>query len=184
MGLFGRVFSPLKAGRSDIELTITAVAAAAAVEIIVQKPENYLDCVLADILRRARAGVDILVRQQPALKFLSGNVILDFACREIHDNVNKSGSANTEAIKLLWKDRRHYHDLYFLIVLMNDYSGHNLTRAREGTSRFSVDSTVKFNDICRHMVRNALHTFPIEPSAIDPMDFGMVNWETLEFRRR
>ena len=184
MSLWSRMLSPLKSGRSDIEFAITATAAATCVEIIVQKPENYSNYQLNDAIERGRHGVYQIAKQKSAPDFISDRILLDFACKEILGLLEKRLSKDFESVNLFWKGKKHFYDLHMLIITMNDYAGHNLARARDGSARLSLDLTNRFNDNFRGMVRNAFNSYTIDINLIDPLGFEIVNWETLGPRRK
>ena len=184
MSLWGRMLSPLKSARSDIEFAITALSATTCVEIIVQKPENYRGYNLNDCMLRGKLGVDHIVGKKHETKFISDKIKLDFAHKEISEIINKRISSDFDSINLFWKGLRHFYDLNLLIIIMNDYAGHNLIRARDGVAQLSLGATGKFIETFRTMVRRALKDHNIDPILIDPLGFGLVNWETLESLRR
>lgn len=184
MGLWGRIFNPLKAGRSDIELSITAASAAMSVEIFSLEPEGYPGYRLSDIISRARIGVNNIARQAPAVNFIARDVFLDHAFQEINNILEQDAASYSDLISSLWRGRVYFFHAHRLLILINDYAEHNLTRARSGASRLTLDQTIGFNDTFRQMARRAFHESGIDPSLLDPCDFGLINWGTLELRRK
>ncbi len=179
-----RVLSPLKAARSDIEFSITALTACSALEMIVQKPEKYVDCELSSAISRGAKGVQKITERNSSLHFISDRALLRLAEDEINNKFRKQEHSHKISIESFYKNQYHFYFIHFLIILMNDYAGHCVSRAREGVSRLSMEDTVRFNSACRNMVIGALRDNKIDSFLLDPMELRLVDWATLEARRK
>ena len=184
MSTFKRTLSPLKALRSDVEFTITALAACSVIEAIVRPCANDSEFSLSTCLNQGADGVRKTTSKNSAVLFTSDRSFLTTAEKEIFQILTAQAQQHPEGIESFYYGNYRFYYIYTLIILMNDYAGHNITRAQEGVSRLSMVDTITFNSAFRNMMRSALAEYSIDEFLLDPLESGLVNWQNLETRAR